>query len=39
MKDWEDRSEKIDRKIERRFPKKSKMKKHSTSKTGKKFDP
>ncbi|EMS84169.1 hypothetical protein [Leptospira noguchii] len=37
MKDLEDRSEKIDRKIERRFPKKSKMKKHSTSKTGKKI--
>ncbi|UOG47656.1 hypothetical protein [Leptospira noguchii] len=37
MKDWEDRSEKIDRKTERRSPKKSKIKKHSTSKTGKKI--
>ncbi|KWV24587.1 hypothetical protein [Leptospira interrogans] len=37
MKDWENKFEKVDRKTERRFPKKSKMKKHSTSKTGKKI--
>lgn len=37
MKNWENKFEKVDRKTERRFPKKSKMKKHSTSKTGKKI--